>query len=277
LDAELLLGFVLGIDRTGVVAHPEARVGDGQVPRIEEVVRRREAGEPVAYIRGVKEFHGLAIGVDPRVLIPRPDTETLVDSAVDRVRAVLTGGSWNARRPFRVWDVGTGSGAIALAITADLLKRRYGGAFRVVATDVSADALSVAVENAVGHGLADSIDFGRGDLFTVEPEPELPVDLVAANLPYIPSDEVPRLAIAASFEPSSALDGGADGLEIVRHLLAGLDAVLAPGGQALLEIGADQGDAAQEAATVALPGWRTWIAHDLAERTRVLGVERPPA
>src|SRR4051812_29441497 len=275
LDAELLLGFVLGIDRTGVVAHPEARVGDGQVPLIEAVVERRERGEPVAYIRGVKEFHGLAIGVDPRVLIPRPETELLVDAAVDRVREVLTSGSWDGRRPFRIWDVGTGSGAIALAMCAELRRRRYGGAFRVLATDVSADALAVAVENAVGHGLADAMEFGRGDLFAVEPPPELPVDLVVANLPYIRSDEVPRLAVAASFEPASALDGGPDGLDLVRRLLTGLDSVLAHSGQALLEIGADQGEAATDAASAALPGWRSWINHDLADRTRILGVERP--
>jgi release factor glutamine methyltransferase len=277
LDAELLLGFVLGIDRTGVVAHPEARVGDGQIPRIEEVVGRRERGEPVAYIRGVKEFHGLAIGVDPRVLIPRPDTELLVDTAVERVREVLTSGTWDGQRPFRIWDVGTGSGAVALAICGDLHRRRYDGTFRVRATDSSADALGVAVENAVGHGLADAIDFGRGDLFDVEPEAELPVELVVANLPYIPSDEVPRLAVAASFEPSGALDGGPDGLDVVRRLLSGLAAVLAPTGQALLEIGAEQGGLALQVAEEAVPGWRAWIVRDLAERTRILGVERPAA
>jgi release factor glutamine methyltransferase len=277
LDAELLLGFVLGIDRTGVVAHPEARVGDGQVPQIEAAVRRREQGEPVAYIRGVKEFHGLAVGVDRRVLIPRPDTELLVDAAVERVREVLTSGTWDGRRPFRVWDVGTGSGAIALAVAAELRRRRYGGSFRLLATDISADALAVAVENAVGHGLADSIDFGLGDLFAVEPEPDLPVDLVVANLPYIASDEVPRLAVAASFEPASALDGGPDGLDVVRRLLAGAPTILAPNGQALLEIGADHGDVASDAARTSLPGWRSWVAHDLAGRTRILGVERPSA
>jgi release factor glutamine methyltransferase len=275
LDAELLLGYVLGIDRTGVVAHPEARIGDGQIPQVETAVRRREGGEPVAYIRGVKEFHGLAISVDSRVLIPRPDTELLVDTAADRVREVLTRGTWDGRRPFRIWDVGTGSGAIALAIGAELRRRRYGGSFRVLATDVSADALAVAVENAVGHGLADAIDFARGDLFAVEPEAELPFDLVVANLPYIATDELPRLAVAASFEPASALDGGPDGLGVVRRLLGGLEDVLAPGGQALLEIGADQGAAAVDAANAALPAWRSWIAHDLAGRPRILGVERP--
>src|SRR5262249_1810729 len=162
LDAELLLGFVLGVDRTVVIAHPEAPVGDGQVVALEGSVARRERGEPVAYIRGVKEFHGIALTIDPRALIPRPDTELLVDTAVDPVRAVLTGGGWRAERPFRIWDVGTGSGAIAIAISLDLLRRRYGGAFRIRATDASPDALGVAIENAVGHGLADDIDFGRG-------------------------------------------------------------------------------------------------------------------
>jgi release factor glutamine methyltransferase len=275
LDAELLLGFVLGIDRTGVLAHPEARLGDGQVETLEGVVARRERGEPVAYIRGVKEFHGLALAVDPRALIPRPDTEVLVDAALERVRGVLTGGTWRSERAYRIWDVGTGSGAIAIAVTQALLRNRYGGAFRMRATDASADALAVAIENAVAHGVADAIDFGHGDLFSVEPAPDLPVDLVVANLPYIRSDEVPRLAVAASFEPVSALDGGDDGLAVVRRLIDGLPGVLAPGGQALLEIGADQAEAATAAASDAQPAWTNWTVPDLGDRARLLGLERP--
>jgi release factor glutamine methyltransferase len=276
LDAELLLGHVLGVDRTVVIAHSEARVGDGQLAALEGVVARRERGEPVAYIRGFKEFHGIALTVDARALIPRPDTELLVDSALERVRAVLTGGAWRNDRPFRIWDVGTGSGAIAVAMALELLRRRYGGAFRIRASDASADALGVAIENAVGHGVADQIDFGRGDLFAVEPEPELPVELVVANLPYVPTDEVPRLAVAASFEPQSALDGGPDGLDVIRRLLGAIDGALAPGGQALLEIGADQAAAAERAAAEAHPDWRAWVTADLAGRPRILGLERPP-
>ena len=242
LDAEVLLGYVLGVDRTVVIAHSEAPVGTGQAQAFEAALARREAGEPVAYIRGVKEFHGLAFSVDARALIPRPETELLVDLAIDRVREALTS---VPRQPgagaFRVWDVGTGSGAIAVSATMALLRRGYGSdVVRFLASDASADALSLAIENAVGHGVADRIDFARGDLLDVEPAPPATVDLIVANLPYVPSGELPNLPVAASFEPRAALDGGPDGLDVIRRLLAELPRLLAPSGAAVLEIGSDQ-------------------------------------
>lgn len=276
LDAELLLGNALGIDRTGVLAHPDAPVGDGQAAAYEAALVRRETGEPVAYIRGLKEFYGLVFTVDPRALIPRPETEALVELAVDRVREALVGAPRGADAPpLRIWDVGTGSGAIAIAVAVALRRRGYGGYFRVLASDVSRDALAVAIENAVGHGAADVIDFATGDLLEVDQAPGVPVDLLLANLPYIPSATVPALPVAASFEPQLALDGGPDGMDVIRRLLAALPAALAPTGSALLEIAADQGAVLTAAVVDALPGWDIRIHPDLSGKPRV-GELLPP-
>ncbi len=275
LDAELLLGHALGIDRTGVLAHPDAPVGNGQAAAYEAALTRRETGEPVAYIRGLKEFYGLVFTVDSRALIPRPETEGLVELAVERVREALVGAPRAADAPLRIWDVGTGSGAIAIAVTITLQRRGYGGHFRVLASDVSRDALGLAIENAVGHGVADVIDFATGDLLAVDPPAEVPVDLLLANLPYIPSGTVPDLPVAASFEPRTALDGGPDGLDLVRRLLAALPAALAPTGSALLEIGADQGELITSTLAEGLPGWSARIQPDLAGQPRVAEILPP--
>lgn len=279
LDAELLLGNTLGVDRTVLIAHSEARVGTGQATAFEAALARREAGEPVAYIRGVKEFHGLAFSVDARALIPRPETELLVDLVIDRVREVLTSvPRQRGADAFRVWDVGTGSGAIAVAAVVALQARGYGpDVVRMLASDLSPDALSLAVENAVGHGVADRIDFARGDLLDVVPAPPATVDLIVANLPYIPKDDLPNLPVAASFEPQAALDGGSDGLDIVRRMLVQLPRVLARSGVALLEIGSDQKRAAVAAARADLPGWTASVIPDLGGHPRVLRLEAPAA
>ena len=277
LDTELLLGHVLGVERTSLLAYPEALVGDGQAGVFRVFLERRAAGEPVAYIRGVKEFHGLAMAVDARVLIPRPDTETLVDLACDAIRARLSAAPRpTGTPPLRAWDVATGSGAIPVALAVALRRLRYLEHVTFVMSDVSRDALGVALENAVAHGVADRIEAAVGDLFHVEPLPVLPVDLVTANPPYIPSAIVPTLPVAAGFEPVLALDGGPDGLDLVRRLLDGLPAVLAPGGLALLEIGSDQGDTAPAEARARLPGWSVAVHPDLAGRPRVLSVDAPP-
>jgi hypothetical protein len=160
LDAELLLGWSIGIGRTGILAHPDAPVGADAEAAFEAAVARREAGEPVAYIRGIKEFHGLAFGVDARALIPRPETEALVDEGIAEVMRRLaerTGeagaGPGRGGDPIRVADVGTGSGAIAVALAVALRARRVtmGRNVWILATDVSSDALDLARENAVGH------------------------------------------------------------------------------------------------------------------------------
>jgi release factor glutamine methyltransferase len=144
-------------------------------------------------------------------------------------------------------------------------------------SDIASDAVAVALENAVAHGVADRVEPAVGDLFEVTPSPSLPVDLVTANLPYIPTDVIPTLAVAASFEPVLALDGGPDGLGLVRRLLDGLPGVLAPGGMALLEIGADQGATAPAAAAAQLPDWAVRVHDDLGGRPRVLALTAPSA
>jgi release factor glutamine methyltransferase len=275
LDAELLLARAIGTDRSGVIAYPEARVGDGQQATFEAEIERRAAGEPVAYIRGFKEFYGLAFSADARALIPRPETELIVELAEREVMDRLTkaprpvGG-----QPLRVADVGTGCGTIAVALSAALRKRRVGGDVEILATDISADALQLARENAVGHGVADRLRFVEADL--LPPVVSFPFDLLLANLPYIPSADVDTLPIAASFEPRLALDGGPDGLDEIRRLMERLPEVLAPGATTLIEIGAEQGDAVEAIVAGKLPGWSTSVARDLAGRPRVVRIERAP-
>lgn len=274
LDAEVLLGYVLGVDRSTLAAHPEALLGLGQVETYETCLQRRAAGEPVAYIRGLKEFHGAAIVVDARVLIPRPETEALVELAVARIRADLTAAPPDEDAgPYVVWDVGTGSGAIAVAIGLELRRRRYGEAVRFHASDRSSDALGVAMINAVSHGLADLFTFALGDLTDVLPAPH-PVDLLVANLPYIPSDAIPTLPVAASFEPAGALDGGPGGLAVIRRLLTRLPVAVVPAGAVFLEIGGDQDAAMSQAVAELLPGWRCRIHPDLGGSPRVAELER---
>ena len=278
LDAEVLLGHVLRVDRVSLSAYPEALLSDGHAASYDALVERRATGEPVAYIRGLKEFYGVALHVDPRVLIPRPETETLVDLALERITTALTSGRRDARtEPFLVWDVGTGSGAIAVALASTLRRRRYGEAVRFHLSDVSSDALAVAVENAVSHGVADLMDFESGDLVASEAGPRQPVDLLVANLPYVPTPMIPDLPVAASYEPALALDGGEDGLALVRRLLPGLPDVLGPRATALLEIGSDQADLVQAAVAAALPGWSCSIRPDLSGAPRVADIGSPDA
>jgi len=272
LDAELLLGHAIGADRTVVVAHPEALVGDGAAERFEADLARRATGEPVAYIRGFKEFFGLAFAADPRALIPRPETERLVELAEAEVMRRLTADPRPAGSPpLRVADVGTGSGTIAVSLAVTLRKRRVSDGVMILATDASGDALDLARENAVGHSVADTVRFAETDLL---PPVGDPFDLVLANLPYVRSGAVETLPVAASFEPREALDGGPDGLAAIGRLLARLPDVLADGGVALFEIGADQEADMTRLVGEVLPGWRVAIERDLAGLPRVARVER---
>jgi release factor glutamine methyltransferase len=269
LDAEVLLGHAVGADRTAILAHPEALVGDGPAAAFEAMVERRAAGEPVAYIRGLKEFHGIALATDQRALIPRPETELLVDLALAEVMGRLTGGARPAGAPpVRVIDVGTGSGAVAIAMAVELRRRRVPPDDVVIdAIDVSSDALDLARENAVAHGVGDRVRFLVADI--APPAGSAPWGVVAANLPYVRSAELASLGPPTSFEPPLALDGGATGLAVIERLFERLPAMLAPGGVALLEIGSDQADAVTALAADRLPGRRCTIAKDLSGSPRV--------
>jgi len=169
LDADVLLAYVLGVTNERRYAHPGTERSHGAERRYRDLIERRAKGEPVAYLRGFKEFYGLRFTVDHRVLIPRPETETLVDAA----REIIAG------RAVTVADVGTGSGAVAVAIAA------YEPSVHVIATDVSNDALVVARENTLRNGVADRVELREGDLFAPIVDP---VDLVVANLPYLRDD-----------------------------------------------------------------------------------------
>ena len=274
-DAALLLAQILGTDRTGIMASPEALVGGGPRQAFEAALARRELGEPIAYIRGFREFHGLVLATDGRALIPRPETELLVDAALDIIGTRLTAaprpeGSW----PLRVADVGAGSGAIAVALVAALRRRKMADQVLVDASDVSADALQLARENAAGHGVADRMDFLLRDLLPELVEPRYTV--ICANLPYVATGDLAGLAKDLAFEPRAALDGGPDGLDLVRRLLDRLPGALAADGVALLEIGADQGEAVVREVTSRLPGWRCVVTADLAGLPRLARIEPAP-
>jgi release factor glutamine methyltransferase len=229
LDAELLAGHALGLARVQLYAQFDRPLEASELGALRELVKRRQGGEPVAYLTGRKEFWSLELHVDDRVLIPRADTETVMDEALERLPA---------GEGRRIADVGTGSGALALAL------RKERPQAEVVASDASAAALAVARANAERLGLA--VTFVEGDLLAPL-APHAPFDLVVANLPYIPTADIAGLAAEVRREPRAALDGGPDGLDLVRRLLAGLGPLLRPGGAVVLEIGAGQA-----AATAAL-------------------------
>ncbi|MBQ0932295.1 peptide chain release factor N(5)-glutamine methyltransferase [Ideonella sp. 4Y16] len=221
VDAFVLLGALLQRKRGWLIAHDEARLDTAQAARWADWCRRRAAGEPVAYLLGEREFHGLRLAVSPAVLIPRPDTEVLVDWALERLAAT-------ALPAPRVLDLGTGSGAIALAV-----KHRH-PAVRLTAVDASAAALTQARANGDQLGL--DVDWRLGDWWQGLAGQRF--DLVLSNPPYIAQDD-PHLQ-ALAHEPLSALASGADGLDDIRCLLAGAPDHLAPGAWLLLEHGWDQ-------------------------------------
>ena len=275
LDVELLLGHAIGADRTVVVAYPNVSVSSEAEARFEADLVRREAGEPVAYIRGFKEFFGLAFASDRRALIPRPETELIVDLAVHEVARRLTAAPRpRGGPPLRVADIGTGGGTIAVALGVQLRKRRMLPDVEIIGTDDVPEALDLARENAVGHSVGDRVRFVEADL--LPPVVANPFDVILANLPYVRADALAGLPIAASFEPAHALDGGPDGLAVVRRLLERLPEALAPGGVALLEIGGDQADAMASAVAEALPFWRLEIEADLGGLPRVARLVPPP-
>jgi release factor glutamine methyltransferase len=226
LDAELLLAEALASDRVRLVIDSQRALDTEELGRFRDLVKRRRAGEPVAYILGRREFHGLTFRVDRRVLIPRPDTETLVGVALERTRKAYLFG--------RMLDLCTGSGCVAIAFA----KQRP--TWRITALDASPDAIALAIENAVRLGVVFGIRFAVGDLTAPLP-PEQRFELVTANPPYVPSAELARLEPGiVNFEPRLALDGGADGLDCVRRIVHEAAPKLAPGGVLALEVHWDQ-------------------------------------
>jgi release factor glutamine methyltransferase len=265
LDAELLVALAGGRDRSWVLAHPEASL---DADALEALVRRRAAGEPIAYIRGFKEWHSLRIRTDARALIPRPETELLADSALDEIRARLAAD----RTPVVAWEVGTGSGAVAVVLARGLSEAIADGRVRLIATDISPAALELAAENLAAHGVDASVTLARADLLGPS-SGELPrPDIVVANLPYVASAGVDERQGSLGYEPRIAVDGGADGLDVLRRLFAQLSSHAAPAATVLLETGIDQADAIR---AMAPEGASLDVVPDLAGLERVVRVQLP--
>lgn len=255
-DAELLLRAATDWDRTYVLTHPEAELNADQLSKYETSVARRAAGEPVQYIIGIQEFWGMALKVTQAVLIPRPETEHLIEAVLVRVSRDVQ---------LRIADVGTGSGAIAIALASDLPKAT------ILATDISEAALEIARENAAGHGVSARIEFVRCNLLPAACEDAF--DVVASNPPYISDGERESLAREVrDFEPESALFSGKTGFEIYERLIPAAQRVLKPGGWLAMEMGAGQ----YETLRTKLTGWDDVSATpDLQGIARVVCARKP--
>ncbi len=258
LDAQTLLAHVTGKPRAWLLAHPELTLTPEQERALEAALARLERGEPLPYVLGHWEFYGLDFLVTPDVLIPRPETELLVEHAIE----------WLTAHPGRrlAADVGTGSGCIAVALASHVPD------LRVIATDISPAAIEIARRNARRLGVEGRLEFHCCDLL---PEPPLPLDVLCANLPYIPSATLRGLDVYRR-EPSLALDGGPDGLDLIRRLLQIAPRHLSPGGLVLMEIEASQGAAALALAYDAFVDARITLHQDLAGRDRLLSIQLRP-
>jgi release factor glutamine methyltransferase len=255
LDAEVLLAHVLQRERPWLHAHPERPLTAAQRRRFRDLVARRSTHVPVAYLTGQKEFFGHRIRVTPAVLIPRPDTELLVELAI----------SWLRRHPQarRVIDVGTGSGAIAIAIAKGV------PTVRVIAVDVEAGAVRVAAANVVEHRLVSRVAVRRGDVLAGAPA----ADLIAANLPYLSAARRRSGGPELAHEPDRALNGGSDGLDLIRRALVQAQVVLRSGGCLLFECDPPQARPIGELAMRTWPSARVSVHKDLAGHDRVVQIE----
>lgn len=223
LDASLLLGHILKMDRGALLTHPELETGAGAAELFKKLLLERSQGRPVQYILNTCEFMGLSLYVDENVLIPRPDTETLAEKALEYLKE---GDS--------VLDMCTGSGCVAVSLA------RYGPGLKITGTDISQDALAVAKRNADLNGQGLKINWIKSNLFEAVPE-KMKFDIIVSNPPYIPTEEIEALMPnVKSFEPRLALDGGADGLKFYRRIAEDGREFLRHGGRMLLEIGYDQ-------------------------------------
>jgi release factor glutamine methyltransferase len=262
LDAELLLAHATDRDRSWLLAHPEAEV---PADAFAALLDRRLAGEPIAYLRGFKEWRSLRIRTDARALIPRPETELLYELALDEIRARMA----RDGAPIVTWEPATGSGAVTLALALRFREAISLGRLRLIASDISPDALELAAENLEAHGVQSLVDLACADLLepagSTLPRP----DVVAANLPYVPTDEALAPERGLGHEPRVAIDGGPDGLVVVRHLFEMLPGRVAPDATLLLEIGIGQ---AQAVGALAPAGASVSVERDLAGVERVVRV-----
>ena len=257
LEAELLLRHLLKLDRARFYADLGQELTAEQIEHLNGLIQRRTRHEPMAYIIGYKEVFGIEFYVDRRVLIPRPETESLVEQTLELANS--------HPRPCLIADVGTGCGAIAIALASNLPQTK------VYATDISAPALEVAAINCQRHGVGDRVFLLQGNL--LEPIPEL-LDLIVANLPYVKNSDIAELSAEIKlFEPLLALAGGADGLKWIRKLLSQAKDKLRPNGAIVVEVGYDQGTAVTDLARGLIPGAEVRIVPDLSGHDRVAIIE----
>jgi release factor glutamine methyltransferase len=256
LDARVLLANICKREKSWLLAYPETRLTENQIQEFHDKLDELASGTPLPYILGEWEFFGLAFKVNAEVLIPRPETELLVETALE----------WLRRNPARkrAAEAGTGSGCIAISLAV------HQPGLELTATELSPAALEVAVENARRHEVEERIVFRENDLLgNMSGE----FDLICANLPYIPTETLQTLAVYQR-EPTLALDGGEDGLDLIRRLLAQATNLLADDGLILLEIEDRQGSEAKDIAREKFPGSRVEVKLDLAGKARLLVIER---
>jgi release factor glutamine methyltransferase len=259
LDARLLVGHALGLDASGLIAHADRQVGESDVARVLALVERRIAGEPVARIVGEKEFWSLSLHLSPETLVPRPDTETVVEAALAWARR-----EGRARDPLTILDLGTGTGAILLALLSELPQASG------IGVDIAEGAARTASANALRLGFGDRARFAVAD-WTAGIAGRF--DIVVSNPPYIKIGDIPELPLEVSrYDPQIALDGGADGLDAYRAILARLDGILAANGAAFLEVGAGQAQPVSESAE--LIGFEADRHKDLVGIDRVVELRR---
>ncbi|HLK55561.1 MAG TPA: peptide chain release factor N(5)-glutamine methyltransferase [Chthonomonadaceae bacterium] len=268
-EAQLLLALTLGVSRTTIVAGLRPELSTAEFRAMERLVRERERHVPLAYLRGTQEFYGLTFAVTPATLIPRPETELLVEFVLEKCReyGIHEGARRDTKKnheeegfvaPVFV-DVGTGSGCIPIAVLAHCPEAR------AFAIDLSAEALEVAGRNAQAHGVTDRLRLIQGDLLTGVSGN---LDIIVSNPPYIPTGEVAGLQPEVrDFEPRLALDGGADGLTLLRGLAREADRVLKPGGWLAVEVALGQADAVKEL-------FAAYGLTDIAARRDLAGIER---
>ena len=255
IDAQTLLAHITGQSRAWLLTHPEASLTPDQEINFAQAVSKLKNGVPLPYVIGRWEFYGLEFGVTPDTLIPRPETEMLVEQAIH----------WLKKNPGfrRVADIGTGSGCIAVSLVVNIPD------LHITATDISAKALETARANAEKHQVSHRIDFIKADLL---PAPLSPLHAIFANLPYIPTQTLTQLDIFGK-EPALALDGGEDGLDLIRRLFPQAVLNLVSGGLLLLEIEANQGRTAIKLAREYFPDSEIALIQDLAGRDRLIRIQ----
>lgn len=270
LDAQLLLGHICGLSRSQLLTYPEKSVTPAQTAEFSVGVSRLIKGEPLPYLIGQTEFYGLPFHVTSETLIPRPETEHLVDVALQ----MIPDGARSGGPRFLVADVGTGSGCIAVSLALHRPRAH------VLAVDISRPALGVAQHNANRHRVSNQVTFLEGDLLVPLIQSQEAVgasgriNLIVANLPYVADDEWDQLPVGIrQFEPAHALCGGPDGLDLIAALMAQGPVVLAPGGAILLEIGASQGVVVQSMAYAHFPQTEIRLLQDYAGKDRLLVIQ----